>query len=323
MARSKIYVVWTGRHPGIYESWEECRLETEGFPNARYKAFSSREEAINAYRESDSEASKLLRNIASHLRNEEKEAVLLLSDWHYGIEFNNKWNVYNPDIAKERVTRLYKKVVSHCMDNDISHIHVLNLADLIAGRIHLTIRLESRIDVITQIMEVSELLAQFLNNLTRYFEVDYYSCLDNHSRVEPNKSDSLDLESLCRITDWYLKERLGDTVNIHDNKFGDDIITLNVLGHPIIGVHGDKDRQNSVIEKMTLFTRQSYDLACTAHMHHFSADEHTGTVLISNGALMGCDTYSKNLRLYSDPSQTLIIVSKENVTECVYRIVLT
>ena len=255
--------------------------------------------------------------------NEEKEAVLLLSDWHYGIEFNNKWNVYNPDIAKERVTRLYKKVVSHCMDNDISHIHVLNLADLIAGRIHLTIRLESRIDVITQIMEVSELLAQFLNNLTRYFEVDYYSCLDNHSRVEPNKSDSLDLESLCRITDWYLKERLGDTVNIHDNKFGDDIITLNVLGHPIIGVHGDKDRQNSVIEKMTLFTRQSYDLACTAHMHHFSADEHTGTVLISNGALMGCDTYSKNLRLYSDPSQTLIIVSKENVTECVYRIVLT
>lgn len=75
MARSKIYVVWTGRHPGIYESWEECRLETEGFPNARYKAFSSREEAINAYRESDSEASKLLRNIASHLRDEEKEAA--------------------------------------------------------------------------------------------------------------------------------------------------------------------------------------------------------------------------------------------------------
>lgn len=72
MAYSKYYVVWVGRHPGIYESWEECQAETDGFPNARYKAFSNRTEAILAYRESDKEASQMLRAIANHLKQEDQ-----------------------------------------------------------------------------------------------------------------------------------------------------------------------------------------------------------------------------------------------------------
>lgn len=70
MAGGKYYVVWVGHHPGIYESWDECRLETEGYPGARYKAFSNRYEAIMAYREKDEEASGVLRSIARHLDEE-------------------------------------------------------------------------------------------------------------------------------------------------------------------------------------------------------------------------------------------------------------
>ena len=68
---TKYYVVWKGRHPGIYESWEDCKAETDGFPDARYKAFSSRTDAIMAYRESDREASEVLKMIAHHLEEEE------------------------------------------------------------------------------------------------------------------------------------------------------------------------------------------------------------------------------------------------------------
>ncbi|MBA3046340.1 MAG: ribonuclease H family protein [Candidatus Thermoplasmatota archaeon] len=35
----KFYVVWVGRNPGIYETWEECQTEVSGFPEARYKGF--------------------------------------------------------------------------------------------------------------------------------------------------------------------------------------------------------------------------------------------------------------------------------------------
>ena len=36
------YAVRRGRIPGIYESWEECRNEVSGFPNALYKKFPDR-----------------------------------------------------------------------------------------------------------------------------------------------------------------------------------------------------------------------------------------------------------------------------------------
>lgn len=253
----------------------------------------------------------------------EKEAILLLSDWHYGMDVNLHWNTYNPDIAKQRVSKLVEEVIRRCNEEAVSTLHVLNLGDLIAGRIHLPIRLESRIDVIQQIMEVSELLAETLNTLSSYIEeVHYYSCTDNHSRIEPDKTQSLDLESLCRITDWYLKERLGTSVIFHDNIYSEDIITLNVMGHNIIAVHGDKDKPSDAISKLSNFTRQIYDAVLMSHRHHFSADEECGTLVIGNGALMGTDAYSKSLRLHSSPSQTLIFTTEERVADSIVRIVL-
>lgn len=73
MAKNKTYVVWNGRHPGIYETWDDCRAEVENFPDARYKGFSSRTDAIMAWRKSADDAEKLLMSIAEHLK-EEREA---------------------------------------------------------------------------------------------------------------------------------------------------------------------------------------------------------------------------------------------------------
>ena len=46
----KFYVVWIGLNPGVYDSWEACRQQVEGWKGAVYKAFDTRaeaEEAIN------------------------------------------------------------------------------------------------------------------------------------------------------------------------------------------------------------------------------------------------------------------------------------
>ena len=48
--KGKYYVVWKGQNPGIYDSWEECKQQVENYQGARYKAFSSQEEAVEAYR---------------------------------------------------------------------------------------------------------------------------------------------------------------------------------------------------------------------------------------------------------------------------------
>ncbi len=43
------YVVWNGRAPGVYDSWEECAAQVEGFTGAVYKGFESRKDALNAF----------------------------------------------------------------------------------------------------------------------------------------------------------------------------------------------------------------------------------------------------------------------------------
>ncbi|MBR1627504.1 MAG: ribonuclease H family protein [Bacteroidales bacterium] len=45
----KYYVVWTGRKSGIFTSWDECKASIDGFPQARYKSFETKKDAVNAF----------------------------------------------------------------------------------------------------------------------------------------------------------------------------------------------------------------------------------------------------------------------------------
>ena len=47
--KNKFYTVWIGRRPGIYSSWDECKLQISGFENATYKSFSTYDEALEAF----------------------------------------------------------------------------------------------------------------------------------------------------------------------------------------------------------------------------------------------------------------------------------
>lgn len=64
--KRKFYVVWIGHSPGIYDSWEECKAQINGFPGARYRAFDSQLDATKAYRGDPDEAAAMLRAIAKH-----------------------------------------------------------------------------------------------------------------------------------------------------------------------------------------------------------------------------------------------------------------
>ena len=41
-------MVWKGLNPGVYDNWDECKMQVEGQEGAKYKAFESREEAVAA-----------------------------------------------------------------------------------------------------------------------------------------------------------------------------------------------------------------------------------------------------------------------------------
>lgn len=62
----KFYVVWEGRAPGIYDSWEECEAQVTGYPGARYKGFGSQADAVAAFRGDDKSQLDIIRAIGAH-----------------------------------------------------------------------------------------------------------------------------------------------------------------------------------------------------------------------------------------------------------------
>jgi ribonuclease HI len=64
MAKKKFYVVWEGRQPGVYLTWDDCQEQVLQYPGAKYKAFDSQQEAVMAFRGSGEEEELLLTRIA-------------------------------------------------------------------------------------------------------------------------------------------------------------------------------------------------------------------------------------------------------------------
>lgn len=50
MAKTKFYVVWKGRRTGIFNTWDECSAQVNGYPGAQYKSFDSLPAANAAFR---------------------------------------------------------------------------------------------------------------------------------------------------------------------------------------------------------------------------------------------------------------------------------
>lgn len=309
---------------------ERVKLSDERVQNNAHIRRLAREETIS---ELGVKAAQVVANVYPYVPEIEfskdydtcdEEATLILSDWHYGIDVNNAWNSYNTTVAKERISKVVSNALYKCSTRNVKIVNIVNLGDLICGRIHTQLRIESRIDTLTQIMDVSEIMAQVLMKFENHgYEVRYYDCSDNHSRIEPDKKNSIDLESLTRIVRWYLTERFRESENIHicTPTIDDDFVVFrNSLGQTIGGVHGDKDTASKVVQNMSLMMRTPFDMILTAHMHHFSADEKNEVVVVSNGSLMGTDTYAKNLRLSGTPSQTLVISTKSNVCDTIFKL---
>lgn len=268
----------------------------------------------------------ILPSVKKIKENKAKEkGILVISDWHYGLEVETYYNKYNPEITLQRVCKLLEESIDIIKDRKLNEVYLVNLGDMISGIIHMPLRINSRIDVITQTMEVAELLAYFITELSKHCIIHYGDVSDNHSRLDPNKKESLQVESFTRIINWYLKERLSENKNVNfiENIYGDDIYSFNVFDHKVLAVHGDKDPQRKILTQLTTFTQEHFDLVLSAHRHHFFADEENETELYSNGALIGTDDYASSLRCNNKPSQLFIVADENNISKIVYKIKLS
>lgn len=258
----------------------------------------------------------------------DKEAVLALSDWHYGQTSKNIWNEYNTEICKQRVSKLFSKVVNAIQEHNVNTIHIALLGDFVNGAIHTGSRVASEEDACDQLMHVSEILANFINELSPYVqEVNVYSTYGNHARTVQNKKDSIHSDNMERIIPWWLKQRLmkNSKVNIVDSEYY-EFIYFNVCGYDVVSTHGDLDKFSDLgVVVNSLFTKKygkTIDYTFSADKHHLEAFEQFGIESTLVGSLCGTDEYANNKRLYSLPMQTLCIFTPEDGKLCSYNIKL-
>lgn len=246
------------------------------------------------------------------------EMVVCLSDLHLGAEFENGYNKYNKDIAIERLNKFTNEIIGYCKQLNIYKLHFLNLGDLIQGIIHPTLRLEQDLDIVNQIITSSELVCNMLVEIKKYVpELTYRSVTDNHSRSMVNKVENIEAENFNRLVDYYIETRLGNS----KISFPKDNISVEVgsfkldNGKLVMFSHGHEDKKTSVFQDFVGLSRQVPDYIFMGHYHN--AAEHTfqNCKVYINGSVMGTDLYAYSHRLFSKPSQKLVIFDRENVID--------
>lgn len=254
------------------------------------------------------------------------EAVLFLSDWHYGMEASNIWNRYNVDIFRQRLSELMDKTARYLRRHEPRTLHVVMLGDMCSGGIHATARIDSEELVCEQIMSVSEYIARMLAEFAKECpDVRFYATYGNHLRTIQDAKDSIHADNSERLIPWWLKQRLKDVdgVRVIESDLY-EFLLLNVCGHNVVATHGDLDTKASFADTArALFMRQYKEhigYVVMGHFHHAYSMDDLGTETLVVGSMMGTDEFANNKRLYATPSQTLLIFTPESGKECRYDI---
>lgn len=253
----------------------------------------------------------------------DREAALILSDWHKGLFARNYWNNFDNDVFNQRVIKVTEKAIEYGKQNNVKTLHVFSLGDLVNGLIHVTTRILSVEDVITQTKSVAETLSDVLCKLSNEFEqIKFYQCRGNHDRVTPNKNDEITKESFADIIPWFLQARLSHIKNIEfiENTYEDEIIVTEILGNKIIATHGHRDKVSNVVQNLSQMLKVFPDYVFMGHTHHHEENEFHNAEVIVNSCLSGVDSYAKDIRRTSKPAQKFIVFDKLETRLATYNI---
>ncbi len=256
----------------------------------------------------------------------DNEAVLVLSDWHYGMKASNAFNEYNTDICKERVRWMAIGAAARIRSNLCKKLHIVILGDLYHGACHVSARVASEELVCDQLMQVSEILAQTIEYLAQFVPSTHvYMTYGNHARTVANKKESIHRDNMERIVPWWLEARLAGHDNICvEQDLGNEFILINTCGHNIVATHGDNDTVRSAPRVLTALFQKKYgkdiEYVLLGDKHHRESFDELGCTALLCGSLCGADDYANSKRLYSDPSQLLLITNEACGVDAEYRI---
>lgn len=266
-----------------------------------------------------------LEYIPVYIEPSENDLLISLNDIHYGLVVNNAWNQYSPEICRDMLRKYLDKIISIAETHGSESCIVYNCGDAISGSIHLSIALKERENVINQVKGVSELIAEFLAELSSHFKtVRYLSVAGNHSRLK-SKDDSVYDERADDLIAWYLEARLQNFPNItidESARVDATMFLTEIRGKNYLGVHGDYlDNSPSKISALQAMAGKPIYGILSGHLHHNSINVTQGVKTFMAGSFLGMDDYCVQKRLFGRPEQLVCVCDNTGVV-CAYDIAL-
>lgn len=260
-----------------------------------------------------------------------KAYVLSFADAHYGKEFESLTNVYDLDIVRERFNRLLGETLEIIQENNISHLTVLSLGDLIDGMIRISQIQSLKIGIVEQTIGFMRFIVSWLNKLSEYVNIDYYQTVSsNHSQIRPfnAKPNEFVKEDMERIIYTYIHDMLKDNNRIKIHECEDKFLIFKILRFNIIANHGHGIKNPSIFLKDAIAKhRIFFDYAFFGHMHHTKistvAEGYGNNCDVINvPSIMGCDIYADDLITGSKAGATLIEFTERQGKRKTYDIIL-
>lgn len=276
-----------------------------------------------------------LRYEPSQIQPSDNDLLVSLNDIHYGANVSNYWNTYNSDICREMMCRYLDRIIEIGKTHDSENCIVWANGDEISGNIHHSIAVTNKENVIEQIKGVSELISEFLAELSKHFSnVVFVSVAGNHSRIDPNKDRALVSERLDDLVEWYLSARLQSFDNIvigtsdvrtnaaaNSVKIDNTMYLIDIRGKTYCGVHGDFDGTPSKVQSLQTMAGRPLYAVLSGHLHHNKMDEVQGVKTIMAGSFLGMDDYCVQKRIVGRAEQ-MVCVCDEHGVRCSYGIPL-
>ena len=313
---------------------EKIKIQTEKLnlsqmlrEEARYELFTERAiEAIN------NSSPLVIPKI--HIENTQslnREGVLIFADPHYGKDLEIKGlrgeilNKYSPEIFEKRMWQLLEETIAICNKEDFISIKILSLGDELEGMLRIGQLMNLRYGVVESAIKYAYFIANWLNELSKYIRIDFYSTYGNHTdlRLLDNKKGSFPHENISKIIDVLVSEILKDNQNIIFNQNETDKIYVNIQGFNILGVHGEEKDIAQSIRDYGYIYNENIDYIVSGHKHHANSSN-LGRLKgsIGAGSIIGIDDYSMMLKRVSDSSATFAVFEKGKGKKIEYQIVL-
>lgn len=255
-----------------------------------------------------------------------RDLLVSLNDIHYGAIVDNYWQQYNSDICKKMFEKYLTRILQIADETGAENCIIWCNGDEISGNIHYSIAVSNKENVIQQIVGVSELISNFIAELSRHFnKIQFVSVPGNHSRLNPNKDMALNGERLDDLVEWYLKARLQNFENVEIGagvRVDPTIYMIDIRGNTYVGVHGDFDCSEKGVHALQTMVRKPVYAVLSGHLHHNKIDTVQGIKTIMAGSFLGMDEYCVSKRIFGEPEQLVCVVTEDGV-ECSYDVALS